>query len=102
MNFYLSKLISIKWINNLIGIGDDNARHSRKDGHVVSVGLRRELELRVHLDSANLELVRRQRLAVRVQHVVAQGDGDLTGTSPAEKRGSGWYRDGQNRHRASG
>ena len=45
--------------------------NSRENGHVISVGLWCELEARVDLDGANLELVGRQGLPVRVEDVVA-------------------------------
>lgn len=41
-------------------------------GHVETVGLRRELEERMHADLAHAERVRRQRFHRRVDHVIAQ------------------------------
>ena len=67
-------------------------RDSREDSHVVSVGLRGELEARVHLNGADLELVGRQRLAVRIEHIVAQGNSDL-----ARPRSGGTVKQGSER-----
>lgn len=63
-----------------------NVRHivngslQRQHGHIEAIGLRREFEVRMHIDLAHTERVRGQRLDGRIDHIIAERDVHLART----------------------